>query len=137
MNNPPHAEIILSTSHAHDLVAIASGEEFLQARDALQEAGFSPLPGGAFAAPLAGAQAARDTASALVHRAHEHGASITTSSRPYLGDIGQEIASRLPGTWSATVEIYSRKHWQEDIIGSLWDSGDLLRPCSTTTFRAR
>ncbi|WP_434595843.1 hypothetical protein [Streptomyces sp. A5-4] len=127
MTNPPTAEIILSTSHTHGLVAIAAGEEFLQARDALQEAGFSRLPGGAFAAPLSEAQEARDTASALVHRAHEHGASITTSSRPYLGDTGQEIAARLPGTWSAKVEIYPRKHWQEDIVGSLWDSGDLLK----------
>ncbi|MCZ4103631.1 hypothetical protein [Streptomyces sp. H39-C1] len=53
--------------------------------------------------------------------------SITTSSRPYLGDTGQDIAARLPGAWTATVETYPRRHWQEDIVGSLWDSGDLFQ----------
>lgn len=127
MTNPPQAEIVLSTSHTHGLVAITSGERYLDARSALREVGFTSLPGGAFAVPLNGAQAARDTASALVHRAHEHGVSISTSSRPYLGDTGQDIAARLPGTWTAKVEIYARRHWQEDIVGSLWDSGDLLQ----------
>ncbi|MFD4479423.1 hypothetical protein ACFWPU_25360 [Streptomyces sp. NPDC058471] len=127
MPNPPLAEIILSTSPTHGLVAIASGENFLQARDAVQEAGFNRLPDGAFAAPLSEAQTTRDTASALVHRAHDHGATITTSPRPYLGDTGQEIAARLPGAWSAKLEIYPRQHWQEDLVGSLWDSGDLLQ----------
>lgn len=125
MTNPAIAEIILSTSRIHGLVAIPSGARFHQAQDALREAGFSPLPGGAFAAPPE--QAARATANALVHHAHEHDASITISSRPYLGDTGSEIAARLPGSWSARVEIYSRRHWQEDLVGSLWDSGDLLK----------
>ncbi|MFD6989312.1 hypothetical protein [Streptomyces sp. NPDC059943] len=125
MNSPAIAEIILSTSRTHGLVAIASGEGFNRAQDAVREAGFSPLPGGAFAAPPE--QAASATASALVHRAHEHRASITMSTRPYLGDIGSDIAARLPGDWSATVKTYPRRHWQEDLIGSLWDSGDLLK----------
>lgn len=125
MNNPAIAEIILSTSHTHGLVAIASGKGFNRAQDALREAGFSPLPGGASAAPPE--QATSATASALVHHAHEHRASITISSRPYLGDIGSDIAARLPGDWNTRVEIYSRRHWQEDLIGSLWDSGDLLK----------
>ncbi|MET9556822.1 hypothetical protein [Streptomyces sp. NPDC006645] len=127
MTDPAVANIILSTSRTHGLVAIASGARFPQAQDALREAGFSPLPGGAFAALPDQTQAARDIASALVHRAHEHRASITISSRAYLGDIGSEIAARLPGDWSTRVEIYSRQHWQEDLIGSLWDSGDLLK----------
>ncbi|MFF5090377.1 hypothetical protein [Streptomyces niveus] len=125
MTNPAVAEIILSTSRTHGLVAIASGARFPQAQDALREAGFNPLPGGAFAAPPE--QATRATASALVHRAHQHRASITMSSRPYLGEIGSDIAARLPGHWSATVNIFPRRHWQEDLIGSLWDSGDLLK----------
>ncbi|MEV8351860.1 hypothetical protein ACFVTT_24350 [Streptomyces niveus] len=125
MNNPAIAEIVLSTSRTHGLVAIASGEGFNRAQDALREAGFSPLPGGAFAAPPE--QATSATASALVHRARERRASITMSTRPYLGDIGSDIAARLPGDWSATVKTYPRRHWQEDLIGSLWDSGDLLK----------
>ncbi|MFB6951335.1 hypothetical protein ACFCXP_17060 [Streptomyces niveus] len=127
MNNPAIADIILSTSRTHGLVGVPSGARFPQAQDALREAGFSPLPGGAFAALPHQTRAARATANALVHHAHEHGASITISSRPYLGDIGSDIAARLPGDWSATVKTYPRRHWQEDLIGSLWDSGDLLK----------
>ncbi|WP_369174474.1 hypothetical protein AB5J49_43990 [Streptomyces sp. R28] len=113
----PSAEITLTTSRALGLVAIASGEDYQQAHHALKDAGFSRLSNGAFVSPLTDAQSARSTASALVHHAHEHGATITTSPRPrpYLGDIGTEIAARLPGTWSAELEIYSHPLWQEDL----------------------
>lgn len=79
-------QIILSTSRANGLVAVPYGEEHLRASRALEEAGFHWIPGGAFAAPLADWPADRQMASALVHRAHEHGATITASPRPYLGD---------------------------------------------------
>ncbi|WP_435218723.1 hypothetical protein [Streptomyces sp. bgisy034] len=98
---PPSTEITLSTSRTLGLVAIASGENYPQASQALEAAGFSRLSNGAYTASLADAQAARHTASALVHRAHERGATLVTSSRPYLGDVGIEIAARLPGTWNA------------------------------------
>ncbi|WP_371553193.1 hypothetical protein OG266_38335 [Streptomyces sp. NBC_00554] len=62
-----------------------------------------------------------------MHHAHEHGATITPSSRPYLGDIGTEIAARLPGAWSAQLEIYSHPLWQEDLSPALWEAGDLYR----------
>ncbi|WP_254647157.1 hypothetical protein [Streptomyces sp. GbtcB6] len=124
--NPP-AQITLATSRALGLVAIASGEEYQQAHHALQDAGFNRLPNGVFAAPLTGPEAARSTASALVHHAHQHGATTTPSPRPYLGDIGTEIASRLPGTWSATLEIYSHPLVQEDLWYGLWDAGDIHR----------
>lgn len=122
--NPP-AQITLTTSRTLGLVAIASGEEYRQAHHALQDAGFNRLPSGVFVAPLTDPEAARSTASALVHHAHQHGATITPSPRPYLGDIGTEIASRLPGTWSATLEIYSHPLWQEDLWYGLWDAGDI------------
>lgn len=123
----PSAEITLTTSRPLGLVAIASGKKYPQAHQALEDAGFRRLPNGVFTAPLADAQAARATASALVHHAHEHGATIITSSRPYLGDIGTEIAARLPGTWSAELEIYSHPLWQEDLWPMLWEAGEIYR----------
>ncbi|MFI2204627.1 hypothetical protein ACH47Z_28345 [Streptomyces sp. NPDC020192] len=123
----PSAEITLTTSRSLGLVAIASGEKYPQANQALEEAGFSRLPNGAFTTPLTDPRATRTTASALVHRAHEYGATITTSARPYLGDIGTEIAARLPGTWSAELEIYSHPLWQEDLWPMLWEAGEIYR----------
>ncbi|MCX5238870.1 hypothetical protein OG824_27075 [Streptomyces prunicolor] len=123
----PSAEITLTTSRALGLVAIASGEEYQQAHRALQDAGFRRLSNGVFVSPLTDARSARYTASALVHHAHKHGATITPSPRPYLGDIGTEIAACLPGAWSARLEIYSHPLWQEDLWPALWEAGDLYR----------
>ncbi|MFD4342647.1 hypothetical protein ACFWPP_36320 [Streptomyces anulatus] len=78
----PNAEIALTTSSHLGLVAITHGEKYQQANRALEEAGFARLPNGASTAPLADPQAARRTARALVHYAHAHGATITTSTRP-------------------------------------------------------
>ncbi|MEU8954965.1 hypothetical protein AB0C93_11740 [Streptomyces sp. NPDC048518] len=127
MSPAPHTQIILSTSRANGLVAVPYGEEHLRGAHALEEAGFQRIPGGAFAVPLTDGAATRQMASALVHRAHEHGATITTSLRPFLGDFGEDLAARLPGTWSARLELYYNPLVQEDLIGSLWDSGDLLQ----------
>ncbi len=123
----PTAEIILTTSRHMGLVAITHGGKYQQANRALEEAGFARLPNGASTAPLTDPQAARRTASALVHHAHAHGATITTSTRPYLGDFGTEIAARLPGTWSAELEIYSHPLWQEDLWPMLWEAGEMYR----------
>ncbi|MFE0129985.1 hypothetical protein ACFWY6_00065 [Streptomyces sp. NPDC059037] len=127
MSPTPSTQIILSTSRANGLVAIPYGEEHRLAARALEEVGFHRIPGGAFAAPLADWPADRQMARALVHRAYEHGATITASPRPYLGDFGDDIAARLPGTWSAQLELYCNPLVQEDLIGPLWDSGDLLQ----------
>ncbi|MEV0259009.1 hypothetical protein AB0H82_32690 [Streptomyces sp. NPDC050732] len=127
MSPEPPTQIILSTSRANGLVAIPYGEEHLRASRALDEAGFRRIPGGAFAAPLTNGSTTRQTASALVHRAHEHGVTITTSPRPYLADFGEDLAARLPGTWSTQSEHYYNPVVQEDLIGPLWDSGDLLQ----------
>ncbi|MFD8117891.1 hypothetical protein [Streptomyces microflavus] len=123
----PTAEITLTTSRHLGLVAIAHGEKYQQANRALEEAGFARLPNGASTAPLADPLAARRTASALVHHAHAYGATIITSTRPYLGDIGTEIAAQLPGTWSAELEIYSHPLWQEDLWPMLWEAGEMYR----------
>ncbi|MCZ1006846.1 hypothetical protein [Streptomyces lydicus] len=121
------AEITLSTSRTLGLVAIASGDRYQQANHALAEAGFSRQLNGAYTASLSDAQSARHTASALLHRAHEHGATVIASTRPYLGDFGTEIAAQLPGTWSAELEIYSHPLWQEDLWPALWEADEIHR----------
>ncbi|MEU8784839.1 hypothetical protein [Streptomyces sp. NPDC048637] len=126
MPNSP-AEIALSTSRTLGLVAIASGDQYRQANQALAEAGFSRQPSGAYTSSLADAQAARNTASALMHHAHEHGVTVISSTRPYLGDFGAEVAARLPGAWSAELEIYSLPLWQEDLWPALWEAGEIHR----------
>ncbi|GAA3196512.1 MULTISPECIES: hypothetical protein [Streptomyces] len=123
----PTSEINLATSRSLGLVAITHGEKYQQANRALEEAGFARLPNGAFTAPMTDPQVARRTASALVNRAHEHGATITTSTRPYLGDIGTEIAALLPGPWNAGLQIYAHPLWQEDLFPMLWEAGEIYR----------
>ncbi|WP_282793098.1 hypothetical protein [Streptomyces sp. CC224B] len=123
----PLAQIILSTSRAHGLVAIPHGEQHRQAARALEEAGFQRNPDGAFVAPLADGPATRQMGRALVHRAHEHGATIITSTRPCLADFGEDLAAGLPGTWSARMELHYHPAVQEDLLGPLWDNGDLLQ----------
>ncbi|WP_435217575.1 hypothetical protein [Streptomyces sp. bgisy034] len=127
MSPEPPTQVILSTSRTHGLTAVPYGEEHLRASRALEEAGFHRIPGGAFAAPLSDTATARQLASALVHRAHEHGATVTTSPRPYLADFGEDFAARLPGTWSAKTELLYHPRVQEDFINPLWDSGDLIQ----------
>lgn len=51
----PSTEITLSTSRTLGLVAIASGENYEQANQALEAAGFSRLSNGAYTASLADA----------------------------------------------------------------------------------
>ncbi|MFE9686768.1 hypothetical protein [Streptomyces sp. NPDC006285] len=62
-----------------------------------------------------------------MHHAHEYGVTLATSSRPYLGDIGTEIAAHLPGTWSAELQIYSHPEWQQDLWSMLWATGEIHR----------
>ncbi|MFJ7969462.1 hypothetical protein [Streptomyces sp. NPDC096324] len=124
---PLSAEITLATSRTFGLVAIASGEKYQNAEHALKAAGFSRLPNGAFTFPLTDPQATRATASALVHHAHAHCATLTTSSRPYLGDFGSDVAARLPGSWSAELQILSHPLWQEDLWPMLWEAGEIHR----------
>ncbi|MVO90293.1 hypothetical protein GPA10_37480 [Streptomyces sp. p1417] len=123
----PLTQIVLSTSRTHGLVAIAHGEEHHRAAQDLAEAGFQRLPSGAFAAPLADRPSALRMARALVHRAREHDITITASTRPFLADFGHDLADRLPGTWSAELQIYGHPLIQEDLWYGLWEAGEIHR----------
>ncbi|NEB09787.1 hypothetical protein G3I32_13090 [Streptomyces coelicoflavus] len=122
---PPSTEIALSTSAALGLVAIAVGENYQKANQAIEAAGLTRQPGGAYAVPLTDPKAARRAASALAAHGHEHGIALVTSTRRYLGDVGTEIAAQLPGNWSAQLEIYSLPLWQDDLWCQLWEAGEI------------
>ncbi|MFG3038072.1 hypothetical protein ACGFYZ_14295 [Streptomyces sp. NPDC048330] len=63
--------------------------------------------------------------SGLMLSARRHRVVLTSSSRPYLADYAHELAQRLPGTWTARIEIYAHPVWQADWMDLLWDSGQL------------
>ncbi|MEV5878064.1 hypothetical protein AB0L75_28325 [Streptomyces sp. NPDC052101] len=126
---PPHspAHITLSASTTAGIVAVAHGEKYPWAETALQICGFHRRDDGAFALSGYSPKATRDTVRNLIRTAHRHQTSVTASRRPYLGDVAEEIAAHLPGTWSAETSIHSHPEWQYDLVPSLWDDGELLQ----------
>ncbi|MEH0628517.1 hypothetical protein [Streptomyces stelliscabiei] len=121
--NPP-AEIRLAYSRAAGLVAIAHGEQYRWANTALEQAGFTKRDDGSYSTPGPDVRAA---AAKLLPLAQRHHATVGVSPRPFLGDIADRIAARLPGTWTAQVEIYAHPVWQGDLLPWLWDGGELVR----------
>ncbi|WP_405959845.1 hypothetical protein OG235_07675 [Streptomyces sp. NBC_00024] len=120
--NPP-AEIRLAYSRAAGLVAIAHGEQYRWANTALEQAGFTKRDDGSYSTPGPDVRAA---AAKLLPLAQRHHATVGVSPRPFLGDIADRIAARLPGTWTAQVEIYAHPVWQGDLLPWLWDGGELV-----------
>ncbi|MCQ9185466.1 hypothetical protein KMT30_41870 [Streptomyces sp. IBSBF 2953] len=121
--NPP-AQITLAYSRHAGLIAIAHGEQWRWAHTALAEAGFTKRDDGSFRAPGGSVPMA---AARLLPITHRHRARVQVSGRPYLGDVADQIAARLPGRWTAQVEIYSNPLWQEDLLPYLWERGELVR----------
>ncbi|MFF9778513.1 hypothetical protein ACF1HJ_33295 [Streptomyces sp. NPDC013978] len=52
---------------------------------------------------------------------------MRVSSRPFVGDVADQIAGHLPGTWTTQVEIYAHPHWQGDLLSWLWDRGEFVQ----------
>ncbi|MGK4906434.1 hypothetical protein [Streptomyces albus] len=125
MSRPAH--ITLALSPRTGITAIATGERYDWAITALTTCGFRPQKDGTHTLPLEDPPAIRDAIADLTNRADDYRTSLTLSARPYIGDTAQDIASRLPGHWTAAVEIYRRPIWQHDLLPALWDSGELLR----------
>ncbi|MER7986537.1 hypothetical protein ABTY53_13180 [Streptomyces noursei] len=121
------AHIALSHSPTAGIVAIAHGERYPWAQTALKIAGFQPREDGAFRLPVSASETVRDVAGDLFRLARRHQAVVTVSSRGFLGDAAEQIAARLPGRWSAQLEIYSHPIWQHDLVALLWDDGELIR----------
>ncbi|MFF7438978.1 hypothetical protein [Streptomyces sp. NPDC008122] len=120
----PDAEIILCVSAKEGLVAIPVGEKYSYGHTALRSTGaFEKQKAGVHV--LRDLSTMRDAMSSLVQAAKLYRVALTTSPRPYLGDYAQELASCLPGSWTATFEVYAHPVWQEDWIPLLWDNGEL------------
>ncbi|WP_432141064.1 hypothetical protein [Streptomyces sp. bgisy084] len=117
------AQIILTHSLHTGLVAIATGEKYSWAQTALKEHGFQRGEAGEYRLP----RTSHATMAGLTLRAERHRATISVSSRPFIGDMASGIAPLLPGQWNTQVDIYSHPLWQEDLVPWLWDSGELGR----------
>ncbi|WP_043267085.1 hypothetical protein [Streptomyces sp. CT34] len=126
------AQITLSFSRTAGLVAIAHGEQYPWAQTALTHLGFQRRDDGTHTIALDDVRRRHGLAAALVRSAHQHRATVTTSHRPYIGDVATAIATHLPGSWNATVEIYSHPLWQEDLVPLLWDAGELSHAVQRT-----
>ncbi|MFB6992216.1 hypothetical protein ACFC0C_16335 [Streptomyces sp. NPDC056178] len=129
------ALITLAYSRSARIVAIPGGEKYRQAQTTLQAAGFQHRANGTYVLPPNTLAETADTAASmadLIRLAQAQWTTITTSSRPYIGDIGQDIATHLPGTWSASVDVYSHPVWQTDLEPWLWDTGELSHAVRTS-----
>ncbi|MEV7277609.1 hypothetical protein [Streptomyces sp. NPDC093111] len=126
------AHIVLTYGRDAGIVAIAGGERYRWAHTALEESGFHRDEAGIYRLPGDDEAAARATVAGLIRCAERHRTSVSTSSRPYIGDAARDIARLLPGRWDAAVEIYSHPVWQEDLAAWLWDSGELTRAVQST-----
>jgi hypothetical protein len=122
--NPPALITLAYGRRASGLLAIAHGEQWRWAHTALEQAGFTKWDDGSFRAPGDSVPVAM---AKLLPIARRHRAIVQVSGRPYLGDVADQIAARLPGQWTAQVEIYSNPLWQEDLLIYLWDRGELVR----------
>ncbi|MGW5679751.1 hypothetical protein ACWEV4_32525 [Streptomyces sp. NPDC003860] len=125
------AQISLCVSAPSGIVATAGGEKYLWAETALKLASFTRAHGGVYTLPNGDPAATRRALAQLVVIAGRHQCAVTTSSRPYIGDVADSIARRLPGTWTTRVEIYSHPIWQEDLVPWLWDTGPLAAAVRT------
>ncbi|WP_086830658.1 hypothetical protein [Streptomyces sp. NRRL B-24572] len=126
------AHIVLTYGRDAGIVAIAGGEQYRWAHTALEESGFRRHEAGIYRLPGGDEAAARATVAGLIRCSERHRTSVSTSSRPYIGDAARDIARLLPGRWDAAVEIYSHPVWQEDLAAWLWDSGELTRAVQST-----
>ncbi|MGM9336012.1 hypothetical protein [Streptomyces murinus] len=126
------AQITLAYSRGTGIVAVTNGEQYKSAERVLRAAGFrrgteDPV----YRLPTADEATARAVVTGMVRRAEEHGVSVTTSSRRFIGDAAGDIVLLLPGQWQYRVEVYSHPVWQGDLVPYLWDSGELAQAVRT------
>lgn len=63
------------------------------------------------------------------------GLQLTPSSERYIGDIALDVAEHLPEQWTARVENYSLRVWQEDLAGGLWSTGPIAQTLAADRVR--
>jgi hypothetical protein len=120
------AQITLAFSPTAGIVATPGGEQYQRAQTALDQSGFQPRPDGTYVLPHCDPETMRAACVDLARIAECRLTEVTVSPRRYLGDVADEIAAQLPGTWSASVEVYSHPAWQQDLLPWLWDAGELI-----------
>ncbi|MEU3008081.1 hypothetical protein [Streptomyces sp. NPDC006863] len=118
------AQIILAYARESGIVAIVQGEEHKRARTAFAETGFRRDDDGVYHPPVDDPETMMAD---LVTCAKRHHVTVHTSGRRFIGDAARDLASRLPGQWSTSVQIFSHPSWQEDLVPWIWDSGELGR----------
>ncbi|MFB7270774.1 hypothetical protein [Streptomyces sp. NPDC056244] len=127
----PTAQITLCSSRDTDIVAIAHGEQYPRAQTALQASGFQRRDNGTFALPANDPEISYYMVTALIDSAERHRTTVIINSRRYLGEVAEDLAAQLPGTWNATLSVHSHPIWQEDLVPWLWDSGELTQAVQT------
>ncbi|AJT62521.1 hypothetical protein T261_0832 [Streptomyces lydicus] len=65
----------------------------------------------------------RERLTYLHQTARDWRVTVTTSERPYLGDVASVIAQGLPGRWEAEIEHYPEEQNPGALLDFLWDSG--------------
>ncbi|RSO21547.1 hypothetical protein DMH15_35215 [Streptomyces sp. WAC 06725] len=125
MPDSPPAHITLAFSRSAGIVAIPTGRQYRWAETALSTSGFQRRDDGTFALPVGDPQAARTTVPDLIRAAQRHQTTVKASTRRFLGDVAQDFADQLRGTWTVKLEVYSHPLWQEDLVPWLWDCGEL------------
>lgn len=131
MASQPQAQIILSFSRDAGIVAVAHGEEYRWAQTALKLSGFQRQAVGTYILAASNPEATRDGLAGLLRTAEQHRTAVTTSSRPFLGDIAHDLTSQLGEQWAVELEVCSHPVWQEDLVPWLWDAGELSHAVQT------
>ncbi|KMS74105.1 hypothetical protein ACM01_15925 [Streptomyces viridochromogenes] len=123
------AEITLHLAAGNTIVALASGERHRWATTALELAGFTRRQGDAHRLSLDDRAQARE-ALTLYQTARDCQAKVTTSERPYLGDIAHVIAERLPGQWDVSIEHYPDGIIPAQLLGWVWEASPVMSALS-------
>ncbi|MFE2942942.1 hypothetical protein ACFXKG_28375 [Streptomyces sp. NPDC059255] len=126
MHTSSATQIMLFHRRDTGIVAFAHGEKYHWAQPALESSGFQRRDNGTYLLPPSTAGEAQAAAADLIRTAERLQITVATSPRRYLGDIADHLAEQLPGTWNASVTVYSQPVWQEDLVAWLWDSGELM-----------
>jgi len=123
---PAGTRITLAFSARTGIIAVTSGTRFREADTLLTTAGFSRREDGTSTLATVDADAARQALTALTGLAAGQNMTLIASSRVWLGDTADRIATALPGVWRSRIEVYAMPVWQQDLAECLWDAGDLI-----------
>ncbi|WP_282697776.1 hypothetical protein [Streptomyces sp. CC208A] len=111
------------TSDRDGVVGHVDGDNWRWAGTLMELAGFQKAKSGYHALPLDDLDRAREVMLALRVLAETAGIQLAPSPERYIGDFALDVIEHLPGAWTARVENYSLRVWQEDLAACLWSTG--------------